>query len=577
MEKTISYIKKNYIEVISVSIITILALVLRLIVIKNYGDLWLDELYSWYFAKQKFVFGTVWELLKQDLHMPLYFVILHFWMKIFGKSDISMHLCTILVSIPLIPLSFYLMKNLFNKTAGYFAAVLFAINTFCIYYSVEVRFYGLVFVLTLLSAFYFVKMVENPEKKNSLGFIISHSLLMYTFSITPLLTLFYGIVGGLYLLNKNKSFLNEYCKRFYLIIAIAVPAVIFNIYNIIVMHKNFCSFSKDIYFFDWKILCDILENYFTSQNVQIVTGALNFYANMFEHIHEGFYLIFVLVPILVGIGGLLKSLCSKNEKLYLFLCPSILFLISALLLASVGAISFLTKYSSIVYPVIICAVCYGLSKFNLKIISYSIFVLFVLLNIVSVLLQPMSVYNLHRKELGNLTQVMNDIIKPREDDIFIIPYSGNKVMRYIPKGKLLHFFADDAILLKDEESKSFYFDELFKKELNRGNVKHYLQPDLSEGKPFVLYHIILHDNQIDKMKKGQRLIFVNYRQSFTTNLLKNWQYLYYSDIYDGMNMFVFLMSSVIHDTMQIAEMYLKPVQDYHDKERDYSIFVYEKQ
>ncbi|MGN1124842.1 MAG: glycosyltransferase family 39 protein, partial [Candidatus Gastranaerophilaceae bacterium] len=153
MSKIFSYIKENYRETAIVATITLFALILRLILLNNYGDLWLDELYSWYFSSQNNVFTTVSKLLLQDIHMPLYFVILHFWIKLFGQSDISMHLCTLTLTLPLIPLSFYLIKKLFNKTSAYFSAIFLALNTWCMYYSLEVRFYGMVFVLSLLSAF----------------------------------------------------------------------------------------------------------------------------------------------------------------------------------------------------------------------------------------------------------------------------------------------------------------------------------------------------------------------------------------------------------------------------------------
>ena len=111
MSKFLNYIKENYRETALVSTITLFALILRLILLNNYGDLWLDELYSWYFASKNSVFATVLELFKQDVHMPLYFVILHFWIKIFGQSDTSMHLCTLFLTLPLIPISFYIAKN----------------------------------------------------------------------------------------------------------------------------------------------------------------------------------------------------------------------------------------------------------------------------------------------------------------------------------------------------------------------------------------------------------------------------------------------------------------------------------
>lgn len=573
-EKILGYIKENKIEVGIISAITLLALILRLLVLKNYGDLWLDELYSWFFAKQKFVFGTVWELLKQDLHMPLYFIILHFWTKIFGQSDTSMHLCTIFVSLPLIPISYYLMKDIFNKTTGYFAAIIFTINTFCIYYSVEVRFYGLIFVLALISAFYFVKMLENLDRKYVLGFIISHSLLLYTFSATPLLTLFYGITGGLYLLKYKKDLLEQYCKKFLILIGIAVPVVIFNICNIIIMHSNFCSFQKDIYSFNWNVIFDILENYFTSQNFQIFTGALNVYFNMFSEMQDGLYLIFVFIPIFIGLGGILKALLEKNEKLYLFILPSALFLLSTLLLASVGAMSLLTNYTAIIFPVIICAACFGLSKISSKVISYVIFILFVILNISFLHIQTMNIYNLHRVELGGMTKVMNEIIKPKKDDLIMIPYSGNKVMRYIPQGNLIHFFLDDGLLLKDKKSLTTYFDKEFIKYLNKDNVKRHLSENPSLNMPFILYKIILKDNYLSTMNKGQRFIVISYRNSFIEQTLKDLD-LDQTNTTD--NMFSFIMAKALRDTILIANSYLKPVTTYTDKNNLYTIFVYEKQ
>lgn len=73
MSKIKEYLKNNYRETAMVAVITFFALVLRFIMLQNYGDLWLDELYSWYFASKNNVIDTVLELVNQDIHMPLYF------------------------------------------------------------------------------------------------------------------------------------------------------------------------------------------------------------------------------------------------------------------------------------------------------------------------------------------------------------------------------------------------------------------------------------------------------------------------------------------------------------------------
>lgn len=575
--KIFDYVKANYREVIIVSTITVFALILRLIMILNYGDLWLDELYSWYFANQSNVFLTIFELLKQDLHMPLYFVLLHFWTKIFGQSDISLHSCTIALTLPLIPISFYIVKNLFNKYAGYFAAILFAINTFCIYYSVEVRFYGLVFVLSLLTAFFFVKMLENFDKKYLTAFIIVHSLLVYTFSITPLMTFCYFIVGLIYVFNKKSEFKYLFLKQIGIVFAIAIPAIIFTLYNFIVMQTTLCSFAKDIYFFSWNIIFDICENFFTSENFQLTTLNVNIYKNLFENMKNISYSIFVVIPIVICLAGLGKALLVKCEKLYLFVFPSLMFLVIALLLASFGVISFLTRYSSIIYPVIICSVCFGISQFKIKYCSIVTFIILVLLNYSYLFIAENTVLNLKRKELGNLTQVMNERIKPTEEDLILIPYSGSKVMKYIPKGKFIEFNADDGLLLKDKKSRAFYFDRKFYTFLNRKNIKGNMFNYVYNNVPFELYEIRLRDFYFNDMKKGQKFIIISYRDSFTMPVIKNWELLKNGEIYDSMNMFIFLMSMITKDSIQLAKMYLKPVGEYVDIEHDYSIFVFEKQ
>ncbi|MBR1943201.1 glycosyltransferase family 39 protein [bacterium] len=578
MNKILEYLKKNYIETAIILCVTIIALILRLILLYNYGDLWLDELYSWYFANQKTAFGTVWELLKQDLHMPLYFVILHFWMKIFGKSDISMHTCTLVLTLPLIPISYYLMKSLFNKTTGYFAALMFAINTFCIYYSIEVRFYGLVFVLSLLSAFTFVKMLENFDKKCSVAFITVHSLLLYTFSITPLLTFFYGLVGGVYVWIYKNEKLQEYLKQIGLLTLIALPVVFFTIYNIIVMKLNaICSFTRDIYFFKWSVITDTLENFFTSFNYQLMTGNVNDYHNIFSYLNSALYLVFVFIPIIIGIAGLLRSLFSKNEKLYLFLLPSVLFVFTALVLASLGLMSFLTRYASIVYPVIICSVCYGLSLIRPKFVAIVLAGVYFAINYGYFYTGQQTVLNHSRVEIGNMTEVMNKRIKPQDDTLFLIPYSGSKVMKYVPKGQLIEFFADDALLLKDDKSRTFYFDDKFYKQVDKKNFKESMRYDIISNEPFILYNIRLSDFYFKKMKKGQKFVIISYRDAYIAPIIENWYMLQDSEFYKKLNVFILSMAKMTKDSIALADEYLKRIDTYIDYEHNYAIYVYEKQ
>ncbi len=577
MNKTVAnYIKKNYLEIAIISVITLVALILRLLLLKNYGDLWLDELYSWYFSSQKTVFETVFELLKQDLHVPLYFIILHFWMKIFGNSDISMHLCTLALTIPLIPLSFYVVKNIFNKTAAYFAILAITINAFCIYYSIEVRFYGLVVVLALSSAFFFVKMLETFEKKYIIGFLISHGLLLYTFSITPILTFCCCLVGGFYVLRDKKEYLKQYCKIFGIVVAIAMPTILFTLYNFILMKtQTICSFSKDIYVFNWLVILDIFENFFTNDNYQLLTGQINVYLGFIDKFHYSDYIIFVFLPLIIGIAGFIRSIFSKDKNLYLFLFPSLLFFIITLFIGALGINSFLTRYAAIIYPVIVCSAFYGLSLIRPKTLSVILFSCFLLLNCSFYFVVKRNIFSINRIALGNLPNIMSTYIMPFDDDLILIPYSEKRVKRYIKHGNVISFNFDDALLLKDKASKDFYFGT--DKDVNRSNVKKILYSSVLSDKPYERYEKNLYNKYVSKMKKGQKFIIISFRDTFTMPLNLNWQILNDREVYNNANLFTLIMSKVLRDSVQTAEKYLVQKNIYHDETGEYSIYIYEKQ
>ena len=101
MDKIINYLKQNRKEYIIVALIFILAIALRLICLNNFGALRYDELFSWYFAKQNSFIDTIKYAVNQDIYMPLYFVLLHFWIKLFGDEANIMRYLSFILSLPL--------------------------------------------------------------------------------------------------------------------------------------------------------------------------------------------------------------------------------------------------------------------------------------------------------------------------------------------------------------------------------------------------------------------------------------------------------------------------------------------
>ena len=128
------------------TLLTLLAFGLRLIRI-SYQPLWWDEGWSLYFATTSI--GDMLELTAVDIHPPLYYLLLHLWIRLFGPGVISVRLLSVLIGTATIPLLYAAGRRLSGHKGGLLAAFLLALSPFHIYYSQEVRMYGLVTLLGL--------------------------------------------------------------------------------------------------------------------------------------------------------------------------------------------------------------------------------------------------------------------------------------------------------------------------------------------------------------------------------------------------------------------------------------------
>ena len=164
-------------------IILVLALFLRLISLNQ--SLWLDEAISANVAKNYTYTDIVTKFSPADFHPPLFYLTLKTWTSIFGFSEISLRLPSIIFSL----ITIYLVFRFF----GFWPSLLLAFNPLYLYYSQEARMYSMVTLFVFCSFLSF--------KSNKL-------LLYYLFTFLSLST-FYGSVFffaaiSLYcLFNKN--------------------------------------------------------------------------------------------------------------------------------------------------------------------------------------------------------------------------------------------------------------------------------------------------------------------------------------------------------------------------------------
>ena len=140
-------------------------------------SIWLDEAFSIRLAKCDPL-----EIIRKtagDVHPPLYYLLLHSWIDLFGESEFSVRFLSLLFGFFTLCMFYRVGAQLFNRETGIASALILAVSEFHIYYSQEARMYSLVTLLTLLS-FYFFLRLESRRSTLWIGYLLSSILLIYT-------------------------------------------------------------------------------------------------------------------------------------------------------------------------------------------------------------------------------------------------------------------------------------------------------------------------------------------------------------------------------------------------------------
>jgi len=169
-------------------VITLVALALRL---HQLGDrsLWVDEAMSVVFASKPL--PELFQLLvTEDIHPPLYPVLLHYWMAIFGSSEFAARFPSLVFGVALIPLIYLVGRRLETvgvgrkspslSLVGMVAALIAATSTFYIGYSQEARNYMAVTFLGLLSSYLLLRALAGSRWRGWVAYGLATACALYT-------------------------------------------------------------------------------------------------------------------------------------------------------------------------------------------------------------------------------------------------------------------------------------------------------------------------------------------------------------------------------------------------------------
>jgi mannosyltransferase len=155
------------------------------------GAFWIDEGLS--VGISSFPFSDIPATLRLDGSPPLYYLMLHGWMAVFGTSEAATHVLSMIFALTAIPVGLWAGWSLFGPRAGWFVAALFALNPFVTTYSHEARMYSLMVLLALVAGTAFVHAFVLDHRRYAALFAVALALMLYTHNWT----VFFLLAAGL--------------------------------------------------------------------------------------------------------------------------------------------------------------------------------------------------------------------------------------------------------------------------------------------------------------------------------------------------------------------------------------------
>ncbi len=168
--------------------ILIIAVIFRLISLNQ--SLWLDEATT--ASVSVMSFGQIFRnFLPGDFHPPFYYVLMKFWVDVFGNSETSLRVPSIIFGLGTVVMIYKIGRLKFTNRESLTASFLAATSGLLVYYSQEARMYSLVVFLVCCAFYFFLK---------SRWFFLSVTLALL--AATDYVAL--SIIPVLFIISKNR-------------------------------------------------------------------------------------------------------------------------------------------------------------------------------------------------------------------------------------------------------------------------------------------------------------------------------------------------------------------------------------
>lgn len=188
------------VKVIAPVLLFIICFVSRLIYLTT-QDICIDEPFSVYHAQGSF--SDIIKYLKPTNNPPLFELVLHVWIKLFGISAFSVRFLPMLFGSLAVIFIYRIGLRYFSFWVGVSAALLYSFSSNAIYYAHDCRVYTLFLLLSVVSVYYTSKIITNNFTQRDLVLLCFVNVLLVYSHYFGFIIWFVEFVGILIFSRKH--------------------------------------------------------------------------------------------------------------------------------------------------------------------------------------------------------------------------------------------------------------------------------------------------------------------------------------------------------------------------------------
>lgn len=489
-------------EIFMILLITLVALGVRLLDIDKPFGLWYDEMLTYVISSHSLPVGILKECWRLDFHMPLYYLFVGLWMKLFGAADLTLRLSSVLWGVLCVPAFFYLGKIYKSKKLGYFLAVIAALNPIMIYYSQEVRFYSMLMFFATISLIFTLKLLENPSRRNFIVWGLANLVILYIYMMGIIFVGLEVLVLLIYLKNSSKT-LSKYLAGFGLL---SLPYFF--------LLASYWHFSNQVFLDPFSYyqpnnlatLFLLLNDWFSPA---LSVEGVNIYEQFLQNHVPIVSLIIMTISTACFVVGFASTLRKPDKKFLCLVSIATLFLCAEIFLSISGSFVLLSKYTLVVFPIILLIACDGLLLIKnkpLKTFLIGIILLTFMLNCLNY--KHTMAFSQRRNGLKPAAAELIKL-KPDKNDYILFSNGAYLFQKCINDTNFVDFDISSILYLdKSKREAKKVFDEKFVLTTNKHNSLEQFLPYLLSAKPTRELQTF-EKSMVEKIPNGGRLIIVD--------------------------------------------------------------------